>query len=248
MRPVVFISGGSRGIGAALVLEAARAGWDVAMTWHTQRDAAYEVVAAAAQAAPDARVKTWQLDVRDPAAVDRVVAQAIDTLGGLQAVVCNAGISHNGLAFTLDDSDWNAVLDTNVGGAFRLCRAVLPELLAQRHGRILLLGSLAAQGATGQVAYATSKAALVGLAGTLSKEYGRRGVTTNVVVPGFFETDMTREQLSEANREHALRYCPVGRIGQLQELARTMVFLLSDPAAYINGASIPVTGGLGWVP
>lgn len=244
----VFISGGSRGIGRALALEAARQGWDVAFTYSTRADAADEVVRAAAEAAPAARVRAWQLDVRDSAAVDRVADEVLGAFGGVHGVVPNAGVSLNGLAYTLGDDDWRTVLDTNLTGAFFVCRAFLPELVANRAGRIVLVSSIVAAGASGQAAYAASKAGLQGLGMSLAKEYGPKGITTNIVAPAYFDTDMTRETMSEGLVDYADKFCPVRRLGRLEELAQTMCFLLSDAAGYINGEVIKVSGGLDWAP
>ncbi len=244
----VVISGGNRGIGAALVEACAAHGWHVAFTFRQHEDEAAALAARVRDAHPEARILYARMDVRDSEAVEDTVSGFADELGSIDALVCNAGVSRNGLAFMLGDDAWDEVIDTNLSGAFRLCRAALPTMLAQRKGRILLMSSIVAAGATGQAAYAASKAGLVGLAGSLAREYGRRGVSTNVIMPGFFDTEMTRSQLSGANRDFAMQFCPMGRIGDLAELAEIVAFLLSDAAAYINGAAIPVSGGLGWVP
>jgi 3-oxoacyl-[acyl-carrier protein] reductase len=252
----LFITGGSRGIGAAVVVEAARAGWNVAFTYAAREDAAREVADLARAAAHDVGrngdgevVRFWPLDVRDGDAVDAVADDVIGAFDGVHAVVCNAGVNLNGLAYSMQDADWQTVIDTNLTGTFHVCRAFLPELVASRKGRILVMSSITAEGASGQIAYASSKAGLQGLARTLAKEYGPKGVTTNVVVPGYFETDMTRgEGMADSLKAFALEYCPLRRLGELDELARTILFLASDGAGFINGAVIPVTGGLDWAP
>jgi len=247
-RPLLFVTGGSRGIGRALVEAAAAAGWNVAFTYVSRAEAAREVVDAAHRLAPDAQVRCWPLDVRDSGAVDRVADEVLAAFGQVDAVVPNAGVSLNGLAYALPDADWSTVIDTNLSGAFYVCRAFLPALVAQRKGRILLVGSVIAGGASGQVAYAASKAGLIGLASTLAKEYGPKGITANVVAPAYFETDMTRDTMSAGLVDYANRFCPVRRLGALDELAATMLFLISDKAGYINGETIRVTGGLDWAP
>lgn len=247
----LFITGGSRGIGAAVVMAAARAGWNVGFTYAARADAAEEVAAAAGEiaAAHDREIRHWQLDVRDADAVDAVADEVITAFDGVRAVLCNAGVNLNGLAYSMEDQDWRTVIDTNLTGTFHVCRAFLPELVAARGGRILVMSSITAGGASGQIAYASSKAGLQGLARTLAKEYGPKGITTNVVVPGYFETDMTRgEAMAESLKEFAIEYCPLRRLGELDELAETILFLASDGAGFINGAVIPVTGGLDWAP
>lgn len=247
----LFITGGSRGIGAAVVMAAARAGWNVGFTYAARADAAEGVAVTAGEiaAAHDREVRYWQLDVRDADAVDAVADEVITAFDGVRAVVCNAGVNLNGLAYSMEDQDWRTVIDTNLTGTFHVCRAFLPELVAARSGRILVMSSITAGGASGQIAYASSKAGLQGLARTLAKEYGPKGITTNVVVPGYFETDMTRgEAMAESLKEFAIEYCPLRRLGELDELAETILFLASDGAGFINGAVIPVTGGLDWAP
>ncbi len=249
MNRTLFITGGSRGIGAAVVVEAARSGWDVAFTYMSHRDSAEEVADQARAARDGARIAFWPLDVRDPGAVDAVADEVVADFDGVRCVVCNAGVNLNGLAYAVSDEDWRTVIDTNLTGTFHVCRAFLPELVANRGGRILMMSSITAAGATGQAAYAASKAGLQGLAQTLAKEYGPKGITTNVVIPGYFDTDMTRgEGMADSLRDFAVSYCPLRRLGELDELARTVLFLAGDEAGFINGALIPVTGGLGWAP
>lgn len=247
-RPVLFITGGSRGIGRALVEAAAAEGWDVAFTYVSRPDAAEAVVAEVKRASPEARVRFWRLDVRDSKAVDQVADEVLAEFDRVDAVVPNAGLSLNGLAYALTDQAWSDVIDTNLSGSFYVCRAFLPTLVAQRMGRILLVGSVIAGGASGQIAYAASKAGLVGLAATLAKEYGPKGITANLVAPAYFETDMTRDTMSAGLVDYANRFCPVRRLGTLDELAATMLFLISGKAGYINGETIRVTGGLDWAP
>jgi NAD(P)-dependent dehydrogenase (short-subunit alcohol dehydrogenase family) len=248
VRKTVFITGGSRGIGAALALSACRRGFDVALTYAQRAEQAEEVLRQAKELAPEAKARAYALDVRDSAAVDAVADRVLEDFGGVYAVIANAGVSLNGLAYSVTDADWRTVIDTNLTGTFFVCRAFLPEMVANREGRIVMLSSVTAPGASGQAAYAASKSGLSGLAGTLAREYGRRGITANILAPGYFETDMTREGVSPEKREFALRYSPAGRAGELGELCGAALFLLSEEAAYINGGTLRVTGGLGWVP
>ncbi len=244
----LFITGGSRGIGEAIVMEAAKAGHDVAFTYREARDAADRVLAAARDLGRGARIEAYALDQRSSQAVEEVTDRVLDDFGTIQGVVCNAGVNINGLAASLGDDEWQTVIDTNLSGSFYVCRQLLPSMVKARKGRIVMISSLGRGGVTGQAAYAASKAGLLGLSSTLAKEYGRKGITSNVVVPGFFETDMTREGMSEANKKFWLEYCPVGRMGNLSEVASVVMFLLSDGASYVNGESLAVTGGLDWAP
>ncbi len=249
MRPRMFVTGGSRGLGAAIVEEAARAGWDVGFTYVSNAEQARIVAERARTESNEATVRYWQLDVTDSTAVDAVADEMLGAFEGVEAVVCNAGINRNAMTYAMSDDDWHTVLNTNLTGAFYVSRAFLPELVASRFGRILMMSSITAEGASGQAAYAASKAGLMGLAQTLAKEYGPKGVTANVVIPGYFETDMTRgEGMAEFMREYAVKYCPLRRLGDVTELAKTVLFLCGDGAGFINGACIPITGGLGWAP
>jgi NAD(P)-dependent dehydrogenase (short-subunit alcohol dehydrogenase family) len=244
----MFITGGSRGIGAALVVEAARCGWDVAFTYRRAGTDASRVAQQAEAARPGGRYAAFALDVRDPTAVDAVADRVLERLDGIDAVVCNAGITSNDLAYAMTDEAWHDVVDTNLGGSFRVSRAFLPELVSQRAGSIVMMSSVVAEGASGQAAYAASKAGLHGLANTLAKEYGPKGVRANVVVPGYFETDMTRADMSGQLREFATAYCPQRRMGALSEVCAAILFLAGDASAFVNGTTIRVTGGLDWAP
>jgi NAD(P)-dependent dehydrogenase (short-subunit alcohol dehydrogenase family) len=245
---VIFVTGGSRGIGAAVVLEAVRQGHDVAFTYLSQAASADQVVARAREIDPARRVRAYPLDVRSSAAVEEVGDHVIEEFETVDTLVANAGINLNGLVISMSDEEWQVVIDTNLTGTFYVCRQFLPTFLANGHGRIVIMSSLGHSGVSGQAGYAASKAGLLGLSATLAKEYGRKGITSNVVLPGFFDTDMTREGMSEANREFWLRYCPVGRVGQVDEVASVTLFLASEAAGYINGQAIPVNGGLDWAP
>jgi NAD(P)-dependent dehydrogenase (short-subunit alcohol dehydrogenase family) len=240
----LLVTGGSRGIGAAIVEAAARAGHGVAFTYR-EREAAARAVC---ESLAPARVRAYALDVRDSAAVERVGDQVIEEFGEIDAVVLNAGINKNGLAVNLSDQDWAEVLDTNLTGAFYVARHFLSHFVQRRRGRLVFLSSIGAGGVSGQAGYCASKAALLGLSAALAKEYGPRGITSNCVVAGFFDTDLTREGMSATNREFWLKYCPARRLGKLEEVASVALFLASDGAAFVNGQAIPVTGGLDWAP
>lgn len=243
----LFITGGSRGLGRALTLAACAAGHDVAFTYVADTEAA-ERTLAEARAAGSGRCFAYPLDVRQPAQVDDVAQVAMDDLGGMDGVIANAGITRDGLAATLSDEAWSAVIDTNLTGAFYTARAFLSTFVGQRSGRILFVSSIARDGISGQVNYAASKAGLVGLAKTLGKEYGARGITSNVVVPGFYETDLTRAALHGQMRDFAVSLCPQKRMGRADEFTSLVLFLLSEAASFINCAVMPVSGGLEWAP
>ena len=243
-----FVTGGSRGIGAAICVEAARRGHDVAFTYARNEAAAKAVARACTEVRPEGRYRAYQLDVRRSADVEAVGDRVLEELDGVDVIVANAGINHNNLVVSMSDEEWSSVLETNLSGSFYVVRQFLPTFLAQRFGRIVLISSLGATGVSGQANYCASKAGLLGLSATLAKEYGSKGITSNVISPGFFETDMTREGMSAANRGFWLQYCPLGRLGELPEIAELVAFLVGPGGNDINGQEIRVNGGLGWAP
>ena len=247
---IYFITGGSRGIGANLVLEAVKQGHDVAFTFRTAEPDAQKVAEQARAARPGAKVRFYRLDVRSSAEVEQVVDRATEDFGTLEVVVNNAGVNRDNVLASMSDEEWHDVLATNLYGTFYVCRQVLPTLMRQRFGRIINISSIVCGGAAGQANYAASKAGINGLTQSVAKEYGRKGITANVVVPGAFETDLTRDTLPEHMRQFWQSYCPVpkGRMGKLPELSAVVNFLASKDAAFINGQIIHVTGGLDWGP
>jgi 3-oxoacyl-[acyl-carrier protein] reductase len=246
-RRVLFLTGGSRGIGAGVVTAAAAAGYDVAFTYRERRDGADRVIAEAAAVAPASRVRAYQLDVRRAADVDAVGEQVLDDFDTVHVVVANAAVTRAGLAFSTSDDDWQDVLDTNLSGAFYVARQFLPAFLANGFGRFVFMSSIAAQGMSGDVAYSASKAGLLGLSSALAKEYGRKGITSNALLLSLFETEMTLKELSAQNRDFYAKHCPIGRPGQVSEAAAAVLFLASDGASFVNGQALGVTGGLDWL-
>jgi NAD(P)-dependent dehydrogenase (short-subunit alcohol dehydrogenase family) len=245
-RRVLFLTGGSRGIGAGIVRAAAAQGYDVAFTYREREDAATGVAAAAIEASPGGRCRAYRLDVREADAVERVTDQVLDDFGTVHVVVLNAAVTHAGLAFSTTDETWREVLDTNLTGAFFVARQFLSPFLANGFGRFIFMSSVAARGMAGDAAYCASKAGLLGLSGALAREYGRKGITSNALLLSFFETDMTMRDLSRQNREFYERHSPVGRIGRVPEVAAAVLFLAGDDASFVNGQEIGVTGGLDW--
>lgn len=246
-RRVLFLTGGSRGIGAGVVTAAAAAGFDVAFTYRERRDAAEAVIAEATTAAPASRVRAYQLDVRKSADVETVGEQVLDDFDTVHVVVANAAVTRAGLAFSTSDDDWQDVIDTNLSGAFYVARQFLPAFLANGFGRFIFMSSIAAQGMSGDVAYSASKAGLLGLSTALAKEYGRKGITSNALLLSLFETEMTMKELSAQNRDFYAKHCPIGRPGQVSEAAAAVLFLASDGASFVNGQALGVTGGLDWL-
>lgn len=245
---VYLVIGGSRGIGAAVVRLAATKGHDVAFTYVTNSMCATALVDEVKAKHPEVRCNCYQLDVRNSEAVEVLVDTVASEFGRIDVAVPNAGINRNALAISMSDEDWTDVLDTNLSGAFFVCRQVLPIMMEHRFGRIVLISSLSKDGLTGQANYAASKAGLVGLAKTLAQEYGPRGITTNVVAPGFVETDMTQENVSQVHADFWMKYCPVRRMGLAGEVAAAVDYFASEGAAFTNGTCLPLTGGMDWAP
>lgn len=239
-----LVTGGSRGIGKAIVLDAARSGHDVAFTYATQPELAAEVVITAQKEAPSSKVKAYKLDVRDSSLVDEAVEQIIEDFENVDVLINNAGINRPGLAMSMSDEDWKDVIDTNLTGAFFMARAVLPQFLANRKGSFIHVSSIATYGISGQISYCAAKAGLLGLSRGLAKEYGPKGVRSNVLMLGLFDTDMVREGLSQANRDFWLKYCPCQRFGDVREISQICVYLASEAANFINGQELTLTGGL----
>ncbi len=243
-----FVTGGSRGIGAGIVEGAVAAGHDVAFTYVANPEAAERTRAKAAALRPGAQVRAYKLDVKDSAAVEAVADQVLEDFETMHVIVNCAGVNKDNLVISMADEEWREVMATNLDGPFFVCRQFLPTLLANKFGRIINISSIQHEGGTGQANYAAAKAGLHGLTKTLAKEYGRKGITSNVIVPGFFDTDMTRETMPQVNKDYWKMYAPVpkGRMGKVEEAAALVNFLASEQAAFINGEVIALTGGLGW--
>ena len=191
MNDHVLITGGSRGIGAATVLEFARAGYDVAFTWNSREDAALDVVQQAQALNPGGRFVALHADVSDSAQVNAAVQEALQQFGSLQALMCCAGIAQQKLFTDLTDEDWHRMMGVDLDGVFYACRAVLPGMIRQKYGRILLVSSMWGQtGGSCEVHYSAAKAGVIGLTKALAKEEGPSGITVNCVAPGVIETDM----------------------------------------------------------
>ena len=239
---VALVTGGSRGIGRAIVEVLARRGATVAFTYLSRERPALEL--AARIEAEGGRAWTTPCDVADEGQVQRAVAEATAALGPIDILVNNAGITRDGYLMMMDREKWDAVLRPNLDGAFFCTRAVVRGMLVRRWGRVVNLTSPSAvAGLPGQANYAASKGGLIGFTRTLSRELAPKGVLVNAVMPGLIETDMTAA-IPEAAREAHLRNVPVGRLGTTREVAELVAFLSSDAAAYITGQVIGVDGGL----
>lgn len=227
----VLVTGGNRGIGFAIAERMLADGHRVAVT-------------ARSGSGPEGAL-TVRAEMTDSASIDAAFAEVEAELGPVEVVVANAGITRDTLLLRMSEEEFTEVVDTNLTGAFRVVKRAAKGLLKARFGRVILLSSVVAlYGSPGQINYSSSKAALVGFARSLTRELGSRGITANVVAPGFIETDMTAA-LSDEQQKQYLGSIPAARFGQVSEIAGVVSWLASDDAAYISGAVIPVDGGLG---
>ena len=217
-----LVTGGTRGIGAAIANRLEADGWKVARLGRTSGDV--------------------QADVADADQVKAAFDEVHERFGPILVLVNNAGVRHDGLAMRMPDEEWQAVVDTNLTGAFNCTRRALDDMLGARWGRIVNVSSVVAErGNPGQANYAAAKAGLLGFTRTVAREMARKGVTCNAITPGFIDTDMTAD-LPEEDLKKAV---PAGRVGRPEEVAAAVAFLVSEEAAYVNGATLSVDGGLG---
>jgi 3-oxoacyl-[acyl-carrier protein] reductase len=233
-----LVTGASKGIGAAIAQALAADGWAVAVNYRSDKDGAERTVEAITEAG--GKAVALHGDVAN-GAPDELFAQAEEALGGpVLALVNNAGVRADNLAIQIDDADWDAVLNTNLSAAFRLTKRAIRPMLKARYGRIVNVASVVGPRANaGQANYAAAKAGLIGLTKTVSHEVARRGITVNAVAPGFIETDMTRDLLTDV-----VKAIPARRAGQPEEVAAAVRFLASDDAAYVTGTTLFVDGGM----
>jgi 3-oxoacyl-[acyl-carrier protein] reductase len=227
----VLVTGGNRGIGRAIAEEFLSLGHRVAVT-------------ARSGDGPDGAL-TVRADVTDAASIDRAFTEVESAFGTVQIVVANAGITRDKLFMRMTDDEFGTVVDANLTGAFRVARRAARGMLAERFGRIVLISSVVGLfGAAGQVNYSASKAGLIGMARSLTRELAGRGITTNVIAPGYVETDMTAVLPEEQKLKYA-NSIPARRFAVPSEIAKVVAWVAGDDAAYISGAIIPVDGGLG---
>ena len=239
---VILVTGGSRGIGRAIVEEVSREGAAVCFTYGQHQALAEEV--AGQLAAQGQRVLALQADVRDFQRAQSVIAETLERFGQLDGLVNNAGIIRDKALMLMDLNDWKDVIETNLTGVFNYCRAAIVTLMKQRSGCIVNITSVS--GLTGmarQVNYSASKAGIIGLTRALAKEVAGYGIRVNAVAPGYIETDMTNG-LGEQQRVDAQKHIPLGRFGRSEEIASLVAILLSEKSSYMTGQVVAVEGGL----
>ena len=240
---VVLVTGASRGIGRGIALALARAGWDVVVNYASNADAADAVCRGIAAAGGTAHAV--QGDIATAEGATALVEQVESGIGPIAALVNNAGITRDDLIMRLSEESWREVIDTNLGGAFFTCRAVARPMMKRRAGAIVNMSSIVGvRGNAGQTNYAASKAGLIGLTKSLAKELGSRGIRVNAIAPGYIATELT-DALPEQAREAILTATPLGRLGEPEDVARAVRFLVSDAAAFVTGDVLAVDGGLG---
>jgi 3-oxoacyl-[acyl-carrier protein] reductase len=233
-----WVTGGTRGIGHAVVETLLARGWQVAFTWRSDEASAREV-----EEAHDGQARSFAMDLGDPAAPGEVVRAIEEAMGPIDGLVNNAGFQHSELLAMTRDEDWQQVLDVNLGGTFRCCRAVLKGMVARHGGAIVNVASLSAlHGVSGQAAYGAAKAGMLGMTRALAREVGRRDIRVNAVVPGFVSTDLTSDLPAEVVRElRSGEALPRGTAPA--DVAAAIAFLLSEDARAITGQALIVDAG-----
>lgn len=243
LRRAALITGGAKGIGRAICLALAEKGMDIAVNFAGSAAAAEET--AAACRALGVRAVTLQADVRRPENCQKLVEDTVAALGRIDVLVNNAGITADTLMLRMTEADFDNVLATNLKGAFFCTKAASRYMMRQRYGRIVSISSVVGlHGNAGQTNYAAAKAGLIGLTKSVAKEYAARGITANVVAPGFIDTDMTAA-MPDSARATAAASIPAGKVGDAKDVAAAVAFLAGEQAGYITGQVLCVDGGMG---
>jgi 3-oxoacyl-[acyl-carrier protein] reductase len=239
---IALVTGGSRGIGRAIVARLAQAGAKVAFVYHSHREAADQLVAELA--AKQQEAWAFQGDAAQKADADRIVEAILEKWGKIDILVNNAGITRDGLLATMKPDDWHAVIESNLTSVYNFCQAVTRPMMSARYGRIVNMSSVSADFSNpGQCNYAASKAGIEGFTRCMATELAKRNITVNAVAPGFIETDMTTAVVNAAG-DKIKAMIPVKRLGKPDDIARVVEFLVAEESSYITGQILKVDGGL----
>lgn len=241
-KKVALVTGAGRGIGRQIALTLAREGMFVVVNFNGSRERAQEVVDTIKENGGDGVI--YQCNVSDFAQTENMVKDLVKSYGHVDVLVNNAGITRDGLIMKMSEEDFDAVIETNLKGCFNTIRHLSRQMLKQRSGKIINIASVSGVlGNVGQANYAASKAGIIGLTKTMARELASRGITVNAIAPGFIHTEMT-EVLSDAVKESAVAQIPLGKFGEMEDIAEMAAFLASDKAKYITGQVIHVDGGM----
>ena len=239
---VALITGAARGIGATIALALAAEGTDIAVVDYGEKSAAEETLAKIAERG--VRVAYYRCDVSDFAAAKATADAVFKDFGKIDILVNNAGVTADKLLVRMEEADWDRVININLKGCFNLIKHVTPYMMRKRYGRIVSISSVVGlMGNAGQANYSASKAGIIGLTKTVAKEFAPRGVTANAVAPGFIKTAMT-DALSEEQKQAMYKLIPLGKLGETEDIAEAVLFLVSDRARYITGEVLRVDGGM----
>ncbi len=239
---VALVTGAGRGIGATIARTLAADNTDIAVVDYGEESSAAQALQAIAEAG--AAVRYYRCDVSDFAAAKAVADSVAKDFGKIDILVNNAGVTADKLIMRMSEEDWDRVLSINLKGCFNMVKHVTPYMMRKRYGRIVSISSVVGlMGNAGQANYAASKAGIIGLTKTVAKEFGSRGITANAVAPGFIKTAMT-DALTEEQKQAMYKMIPLGRLGETQDIADAVKFLVSDAAAYITGVVLKVDGGM----
>ncbi len=244
----VFLTGGSRGIGKAAVYELVKNGANVAFTYVSSEEGAIDTVNNAKKANPDAKIVYYKMDVKDSKAVDETAEKAIKDFGNINVVINNAGILRDGPTHFMSNTQWDEVIQTHLTGTFYVCRAFIDEFIVNKGGKFINISSICHVGSAGQSNYSAAKAGIIGFSKALAKEYGNKDIYCNVVVPGYFRTELTDANASDMIVEQFVRLSMLQREGRPEEFGKAIVFLASDLSSFVNGDVLYVTGGLDTIP
>jgi NAD(P)-dependent dehydrogenase (short-subunit alcohol dehydrogenase family) len=244
----IFFTGGSRGIGHDAVLECIKEGANVAFTYVNNRERAEQTKKEAMAINPDAKVEFYQLDVKDSKQVEKIAGTAIDDFGSVNIVVNNAGNLNDALIANMSDEQWFDVINTHLSGTFFVCREFVNEFLYNKGGKFINISSITFTGSSGQSNYSAAKAGVIGFSKALSKEYGGKNIYCNVIVPGYFDTELTRANATEKITNFFVDFSSLKRKGEGSEYGKAVVFLASDYSSFVNGEVLYVTGGLEYIP